>query len=195
MEPTSKLRLGRSTYNSGNPLSFSTIPDLKRKHYNFNMPSFGPDGKVRAAGGVSNKRYEDNNNKLKTVKFDIATGEQTDIPISRQRNHLQENESKTYTAKLGETYIHQETGKEYKIGNNQIGSGNMVKSSIILKNVSSSLKKSNLPSVGNKCALQNSSVIHINTNFNVKNIENLKNSINAGIGGKKSASRLYASNN
>ena len=195
MEPTSKLRLGRSTYNSGNPLSFSTIPNLKRKQYNFNMPSFGPDGKVRAARGASNKRYEDDNNELKTVKFNVATGEQTDIPIARQRNPPQENESKIYPTKLGETYIHQEVGKEYKIGNNQVGSGNMVQSSVILKNVSSSLKKSNLPSVGNKCALQNSSVIHINTNFNVKNIENLKNSINAGIGGKKSASRLYASNN
>jgi hypothetical protein len=159
------------------------------------MPSFGPDGKVRAARGASNKRYEDDNNELKTVKFNVAAGEQTDIPIARQRNPPQGNESKIYPTKLGETYIHQEVGKEYKIGNNQVGSGNMVKSSVILKNVSSSLKKSNLPSVDNKCALQNSSVIHINTNFNVKNIENLKNSINAGIGGKKSASRLYASNN
>ena len=60
MEPTSKLRLGRSTYNSGNPLSFSTIPNLKRKQYNFNMPSFGPDGKVRAVGGPSNKRPLEN---------------------------------------------------------------------------------------------------------------------------------------
>ena len=195
MDSTSKLRLGRSTYNSGNPLSFSTIPDLKRKQYNFNMPNFGPDGKVRAAGVVFNKRYENNNNKLKTVKFDVVAGEQTDIPITLQRNPPQENESKTYPVKLGETYIHQEVGKEYKIGNNQVGSGNMLRSSIILKNVSSSLKKSNLPSVGNKCTLQNSSIIHINSNFNVKNIENLKNSINAGIGGKKSVSRLCASNN
>ena len=74
MEPTSKLRLGKSTYNSGNPLSFSTIPNLKRKHYNFNMPTFGPDGKVRAVGGASNKRYEDDNNELKTVKFNVTAG-------------------------------------------------------------------------------------------------------------------------
>ena len=194
MEPIAK-RLRRSTYNSGNPLSFSTIPDLKKKQYNFNMPSFGPDGKVRAAGGTLNKRYENEKTKMKSVKFDIATGEQTDIPIARHRNPPQENEFKTLPAQLGETYIHQKVEKEYKIGHNQIGSGNMVRSSVILKNASSSLKKSNLPSVGNKCALQNSSVIRINSNFNVKNIENLKNSINAGIGGKKSVSRLCASNN
>lgn len=196
MKPTSILRLGKSTYNSGNPLSFSTIPDLNRHRYNFNMPKFGPDGKVIMTGTFNN-RYDDNNNKkgkhLGSVNFDKATGAHTDNPVLRQRNAPKEIE--THSSQLGETYIHQDKGNTYKESNAHVGknSGNMLKSSVIKANINSSLKQSNLPSVGNKCVLQNSSVIQINTKFDVKNIQNLKNSINAGIGGKKNASRLYSS--
>jgi hypothetical protein len=200
MKPTSNLRLGKSTYNSGNPLSYSTIPDLNRRRYNFNMPKFGPDGKVIMTTILNNRNDENNlNNKneqhLGTVQFDIATGARTDNPVLRHRNSPKESE--VLPSQLGETYIHQNKNKIYKENHVHAGksSGNMLRSSVIKANVNSSLKQSNLPSVGNKCVLQNSSVIQINTKFDVKNLPNLKGSINAGIGGKKNASRLGASTN
>lgn len=199
MKSTFSNRLGKSTYNSGNPLSYITIPDLRKMKYNFNMPKFGPDGQVIKTNNIINNRYNEkisnnNNKQFGQIHFDINQGENTDIPVVRQRNAPKENE--TQPPKLGETYIHQEEGKRYIEGNHQAGksSGNMLRSSVVKQNINASLKKSNLPSVGNKCVLQNSSVIQINTKFNFKDIENLKGSINAGIGGKKSASRLYASN-
>ena len=197
MKPTSHLRLGKSTYNSGNPLSYSTIPDLNKRRYNFNMPKFGPDGKVITTNILNNRNDEHNlNNKnLGKVQFDIATGAHTDNPVLRQRNLPKESE--VLPSQLGETYIHQNKDKTYKENHVHFGksSGNMLRSSVIRANVNSSLKQSNLPSVGNKCVLQNSSVIQINTKFDVKNFQNLKNSINAGIGGKKNASRLGSSTN
>ena len=191
MKPTSHLRLGKSTFNSGNPLSYSTIPDLNKRRYNFNMPKFGPDGKVIKTN-ILNNRYDENNLNNQKVQFDIATGAHTDNPVLRQRNPSKENE---IPSQLGETYIHQTKEKTYKENYAHVGktSGNMLRSSVIKANVNSSLKQSNLPSVGTKCALQNSSVIQINTKFDVKNFQNLKNSINAGIGGKKNASRLCSS--
>ena len=209
--------LGRSTYISGNPLSYSTIPNLKRKVYNFKMPKFDGNGKVRSGCNNTNTHHQQNNEDnlkdKKEITNTIVLTEQSntklDEPKLRVRTQQNENinnlnndieykENKADSLNImniGEKYIYQNKEKNIELGKSQFkmkNSGTMLRSSVIRANNSSMLKKSALPTVGNKCALTTTSCIQIGDKFDSKNVDvdNIKDSINIGIAGKKSESRI-----
>ena len=215
--PQSKT-LGRSTYISGNPLSYSTLPSLKRKAYNFNMPTFDQNGKVRSSNTNShqlqdklnsNDKPKDKKELTNTIMLTETDNTKLDEPKVRVRTHQNENinylnndiEHKENNAdslnimNLGEKYIYQNKEKNIDLGKSLFkmkNSGTMLRSSVIKANNSSMLKKAALPTVGNKCALSATSYIQLGDNFDSKNVDadNIKDSINIGIAGKKSESRI-----
>ena len=215
--------LSKSTYISGNPLSYSTIPNLKRKHYNFNMPKFDSNGKVLTSINTNNNVHriqDDNNNNnnnidkkeiTNTIVLTEPTNVNVDDPKLRVRTQQNENinrlnndiaykENKADSLNImniGEKYIYQSKEKSIDLGKSQFkmkNSGTMLRSSVIRANNSSMLKKSALPTVGNKCALTTTTYIQIGENFDSRNVDadNVKDSINTGIAGKKSESRIVS---
>ena len=207
--------LNKSTYISGNPLSYSTIPNLKRKHYNFNMPKFDSNGKVRTGINTNNTVHSSNNVDKKEITNTIVLTEPTNINvddpklrvrtqqnenINRLNNDIAYKENKADSLNImniGEKYIYQSKEKSIDLGKSQFkmkNSGTMLRSSVIRANNSSMLKKSALPTVGNKCALTTTTYIQIGENFDSRNVDadNVKDSINTGIAGKKSESRIVS---
>ena len=207
--------LNKSTYISGNPLSYSTIPNLKRKHYNFNMPKFDSNGKVRTCINTNNTVHSSNNVDKKEITNTIVLTEPTNINvddpklrvrtqqnenINRLNNDIAYKENKADSLNImniGEKYIYQSKEKSIELGKSQFkmkNSGTMLRSSVIRANNSSMLKKSALPTVGNKCALTTTTYIQIGENFDSRNVDagNVKDSINTGIAGKKNESRIVS---
>ena len=207
--------LNKSTYISGNPLSYSTIPNLKRKHYNFNMPKFDSNGKVRTCINTNNTVHSSNNVDKKEITNTIVLTEPTNINvddpklrvrtqqnenINRLNNDIAYKENKADSLNImniGEKYIYQSKEKSIDLGKSQFkmkNSGTMLRSSVIRANNSSMLKKSALPTVGNKCALTTTTYIQIGENFDSRNVDagNVKDSINTGIAGKKNESRIVS---
>ena len=207
--------LNKSTYISGNPLSYSTIPNLKRKHYNFNMPKFDSNGKVRTSINTNNTVHSSNNVDKKEITNTIVLTEPTNINvddpklrvrtqqnenINRLNNDIAYKENKADSLNImniGEKYIYQSKEKSIDLGKSQFkmkNSGTMLRSSVIRANNSSMLKKSALPTVGNKCALTTTTYIQIGENFDSRNVDagNVKDSINTGIAGKKNESRIVS---
>ena len=208
--------LNKSTYISGNPLSYSTIPNLKRKHYNFNMPKFDSNGKVRTCINTNNTVHSSNNVDKKEITNTIVLTEPTNINvddpklrvrtqqnenINRLNNDIAYKENKADNTlnivNIGEKYIYQTKEKNVELGKSQFkmkNSGTMLRSSVIRANNSSMLKKSALPTVGNKCALTTTTYIQIGENFDSRNVDagNVKDSINTGIAGKKNESRIVS---
>lgn len=201
--------LSKSTYISGNPLSYSTIPNLKRKHYNFNMPKFDSNGKMLTAINTNNN--VDKREITNTIVLTEPTNVNVDDPKLRVRTQQNENinrlnndiaykENKADSLNImniGEKYIYQSKEKNIELGKSQFkmkNSGTMLRSSVIRANNSSMLKKSALPTVGNKCALTTTTYIQIGENFDSRNVDadNVKDSINTGIAGKKSESRIVS---